>query len=234
MLRIFFLFFEHYLWFSEHDNKGPSNSGDHSAVLMPDKEDSDFDKCDTHSLGSWKDEAETNSYGTNVCSESVLDASPSEVCSNSASIVVETPKVRMSWADMTQEDELEGDGDALGEVARKKTELSRDQREYLRFMNVRRKKDFICLERIDGKFKNILQGLELHTGVFSAVEQKRIVDCVYELEEKGKKGELKGKKCLQLKFYRCSSYLYLLVILILLIIGFYLAEGNDLIVDSAN
>ncbi|XP_057529678.1 RNA demethylase ALKBH9B-like isoform X1 [Amaranthus tricolor] len=202
----------------QHDNKGPSNSGDHSAVLMPDKEDSDFDKCDTHSLGSWKDEAETNSYGTNVCSESVLDASPSEVCSNSASIVVETPKVRMSWADMTQEDELEGDGDALGEAARKKTELSRDQREYLRFMNVRRKKDFICLERIDGKFKNILQGLELHTGVFSAVEQKRIVDCVYELEEKGKKGELKertytaprkwmkGKGRVTIQFGCCYNY----------------------------
>lgn len=67
-----------------------------------------------------------------------------------------------------------------------------DQREYIRFMNVERKKDFICLERVKGKFVNILEGLELHKGIFSAAEQKRVVEHVYMLEEMGRKGELKG------------------------------------------
>jgi len=70
--------------------------------------------------------------------------------------------------------------------------LSREQREHIRYTNVTRKKDFICLERVGQKITNILEGLELHTGVFSAAEQKRIVDFVHELEEKGRRGELAG------------------------------------------
>ncbi|XP_008790040.2 RNA demethylase ALKBH9B-like [Phoenix dactylifera] len=121
----------------------------------------------------------------------------------------ESAKVRMSWADMAQEDELEeeeeearrrsleaGAGEEEGEVERgkgeekKKPELSREQRELIRFRNVGRKKDFICLERVKGKIANILDGLELHTGVFSAAEQKRIVDFIYELQEKGRNHQL--------------------------------------------
>lgn len=135
-----------------------------------------------------------------------------------------SPKVRMSWADMAQEDELEMEAEAEAEdikaqAARdadgvskdegvvnelttkavrtedkeKKTELSREQREYIRFTNVMRKKDFICLERVKEKITNVLEGLELHTGVFSAAEQKRIVDFVHELQEKGRRGQLGGK-----------------------------------------
>ncbi|KAK1359849.1 RNA demethylase ALKBH5 [Heracleum sosnowskyi] len=142
---------------------------------------------------------------------------------------------RMSWADMAQEDELEGDeesevtsrlsfgnsisGDGIAEVkVASKQVLSRDQREYLRFINVERKKDFACFERINTKFVNILDGLELHTGVFSAVEQKRIVDYVYELEEMGRNGKLKvrtytapqkwmrGKGRVTIQFGCCYNY----------------------------
>ncbi|CAA7391346.1 unnamed protein product [Spirodela intermedia] len=130
-----------------------------------------------------------------------------------------SPKVRMSWADMAQEDELEMEAEAedvkaqaaddadevnkdegavdkltaksvVTEDKEKKTELSREQREYIRFTNVMRKKDFICLERVREKITNVLEGLELHTGVFSAAEQKRIVDFVHELQEKGRRGQL--------------------------------------------
>jgi hypothetical protein len=80
----------------------------------------------------------------------------------------------------------------ITKVVGKPTTLPREQREYIRFMNVKRKKDFMCFEKINGKLTNILQGLELHTGIFSAAEQKRIVDYVYAFQEKGKKGELKG------------------------------------------
>ena len=103
----------------------------------------------------------------------------------------------MSWADMAQEeDELADEEEKAREVKEggtKKVELPREQREWIRFKSVVRKKDFICLERVKGKIVNILDGLELHTGVFSAVEQKRIVDFVYELQEKGRKSELGGK-----------------------------------------
>ena len=142
------------------------------------------DNCDAHSLGSWKDGAEVNTS-------------------------VETPSQRICWADMAQEDDEFGEeensnngitvvvGDSndtsdVGTVVAEKPTLPREQREYIRFMNVRRKKDFICFERVNGKLVNILEGLELHTGIFSAAEQKRIVSYVASLQEMGKRGELKG------------------------------------------
>ncbi|PON39183.1 Alpha-ketoglutarate-dependent dioxygenase AlkB-like [Parasponia andersonii] len=179
------------------------------------------DDFDGNSVGSGKDGFETNSLGgwkdgENGSSELVQDASTSEVACESPS--VETPSPRMSWADMAQEDELEEeDGEeekeqeqdhesskrvvnvdaSTGELriskVLEKPQLSREQREYYRFKNVQRKKDFICLERVKGKIVNILNGLELHAGIFSAAEQKRIVEYVYMLEEKGRKKELKGR-----------------------------------------
>ncbi|PSS21354.1 RNA demethylase [Actinidia chinensis var. chinensis] len=220
------------------------------AVLTPDDIDSNEineneDDYDTNSLGSWKDAVDindtedTSSLGmlkgqTNGWSDPISDASTSEALGSSV-VAVASPKVRMSWADMAQEDELEEEeqnegsaqsidrntrsGDGIGAVSvRQKTELSRDQREYIRFSNVKRKKDFICLERVNGKIVNILDGLELHTGVFSAVEQKRIIGFVYELQEKGKKGELKertytapqkwmrGKGRVTIQFGCCYNY----------------------------
>ncbi|WJX16148.1 RNA demethylase alkbh9b [Trifolium repens] len=153
------------------------------------------DNCECHSLGSWKDEVQGNS-------------------------TLEAQSPRMSWADMVQEDDEFGEDEIdqtnnnnnknnnnnnvgvvlgnnnIGEnrvVVSDKATLPREQREYIRFMNVRRKKDFICFERVNGKLVNILEGLELHTGIFSAAEQKRIVDYVATLQEKGRKGELKDR-----------------------------------------
>ncbi|KAJ9564482.1 hypothetical protein OSB04_000448 [Centaurea solstitialis] len=185
------------------------------------------DTEDTNSLGSWKD-------GANGALEHIEESlgnlrieSPEHV---------KSPRPRMSWADMAQE---EMDADEEEEASRQfgsssssqveessggvktttpKPELSRDQRERIRFTNVKRKKDYICLERVGGKFVNILEGLELHTGVFSAVEQKKIVDFVYELQEKGKNGKLKertytapqkwmrGKGRVTIQFGCCYNY----------------------------
>ncbi|GAB4848479.1 RNA demethylase alkbh9b [Ancistrocladus abbreviatus] len=172
-----------------------SNSGENSVALTENDE-----NCDTHSLGSWKDEAEMSSLSSGKDGANGWSDHPP--VANSA------PAARMSWADMAQEDELAAEEDSdgsklsghvnvpteeMGVVERMKTKLSRDQREYIRFMNVKRKKDFICLERVNGKPVNILQGLELHTGVFSAAEQKRIVDFIYDLQEMGQRGELKER-----------------------------------------
>lgn len=169
---------------------------------------------ETNSLGSWKD-------GESGCVEAAVESgangclmSGTNGCSMSDSIGMSAPPAsgggRLSWADMAQEDELGGDeesevmsrlsivnsssGDGIAAVkSASKPVLSRDQREYIRFTSVKRKKDFACFERINMKLVNILDGLELHTGVFSAAEQKRIVDYVYELEEMGKNGKLKGQ-----------------------------------------
>ncbi|CAK9157025.1 unnamed protein product [Ilex paraguariensis] len=208
-----------------------------------DEYDCNQDNCDTNSFGSWKgnadmnDTADTNSLGSwkddaNEWSEPVSEASTSE---RVGSPVPQSPRVRRSWADMAQEDELEEEeekevnrplvnGNILHakastvEKAGPKPELPREQREYIRFNKVKRNKDFICFERINGKFVNILQGLELHCGVFSAVEQKRIVESVYEFQEMGKKGELKertfsapqkwmkGKGRVTIQFGCCYNY----------------------------
>ncbi|KAG6493277.1 hypothetical protein ZIOFF_048256 [Zingiber officinale] len=87
---------------------------------------------------------------------------------------------------------IEGATRIKREIAKKETGLSREQREEIHFRNVVRKKDFICLERVNDKIVNILNVLELHTGVFSTAEQKRIVDLVCEMQEKGKNHELGG------------------------------------------
>ncbi|KAK9165205.1 hypothetical protein Scep_000396 [Stephania cephalantha] len=178
--------------------------------------------CDTNSLGSWKE-------GANEWSEARVSSSGA----TSGVTTGDTSSVRMSWADMAQEDdELEAeeeeelskqcvDDESSFIKSRReaqKTELSREKREYIRFMNVQRKKDFICLERVHGKLVNILEGLELHTGVFSAAEQKRIVNSVYELQEKGRNGEfrertysapqkwMRGKGRVTIQFGCCYNY----------------------------
>lgn len=186
----------------------PVNPDENSSDLTPktpelqgasDNGEDNYNDEDSNSLGSWKD-------GVHGISESDPEASSSGLASKSPS--VETQSSRMSWADMAQEDELEEEEErelskrvvnvnaATGELRITKPTLSREQREYIRFMNVKRQKDFICLERVNGKFANILEGLELHTGIFSAAEQKRIVDFVYSLQEMDKKGELKGQSLL--------------------------------------
>ncbi|XP_038988684.1 RNA demethylase ALKBH9B-like [Phoenix dactylifera] len=93
-----------------------------------------------------------------------------------------------------------------------------DQREAIRFSMVGRKKDFKHMERVDGRWINVLEGLELHTGVFSAAEQKRIVACVYDVQEKGRNRQLRrrtyseprkwmrGKGRVTIQFGCCYNY----------------------------
>ncbi|KAI3845555.1 hypothetical protein MKX03_019704 [Papaver bracteatum] len=72
----------------------------------------------------------------------------------------------------------------LGAVgSAEKAESNEDEKMYKRFMNVKRKKDFVCMEKVDGEIVNILKGVELHTNVFDSKEQSNIVDLVHELEK---------------------------------------------------
>ncbi|XP_031095929.1 RNA demethylase ALKBH9B-like isoform X1 [Ipomoea triloba] len=188
------------------------------------KDGADFnDTVDTHSLGSWKDEADGSPEPVSEVSiQGNSTGSWKDGPSRSSGRALMREKfgtpvlagrrggVKMSWADMAQEDEPEvgeetvsslqldnGSGlsweGASEDESKPKSKLSREQREYIRFSNVKRKKDFICLERINGKIVNILDGLEIHTGVFSAAEQIRIVDYVETLKEMGKNGQLKDR-----------------------------------------
>lgn len=65
--------------------------------------------------------------------------------------------------------------------------------EDLGFANVGRKNNFVHMERVNGKNVNVLQGLELHTRVFNAEEQKKIVESVYEFQRMGQRGRLREK-----------------------------------------
>ncbi|KAK2966651.1 hypothetical protein RJ640_002349 [Escallonia rubra] len=68
-----------------------------------------------------------------------------------------------------------------------------DQDEHIRYAQIGRKKNFSHMEKIKGKATNVLQGLELHTGVFDAKQQKEIVECVYNLQRMGQKGQLRAR-----------------------------------------
>ncbi|KAL2532435.1 2-oxoglutarate (2OG) and Fe(II)-dependent oxygenase superfamily protein [Abeliophyllum distichum] len=170
------------------------------------------DNADTYSLGSWKDEADG-------LSEPTADASSNGETSNLLAPLASSKRMSLmqgeengssTFVNVHEETTLE--------EAKPKAGLSREQREYIRFCNVRRKKNFICFERVNGKFVNIVDGLELHTGVFSAAEQHRIVKYVEKLQEMGSNGKLKertysapqkwmrGKGRITLQFGCCYNY----------------------------
>jgi hypothetical protein len=67
-----------------------------------------------------------------------------------------------------------------------------EQKELIRYSEVHCKNDFTYIERLNGKDINLLEGLELHTGVFNLTEQKEIVDYIYRLQRLGQEGRLRG------------------------------------------
>ncbi|WCJ18294.1 oxidoreductase 2OG-Fe(II) oxygenase family protein [Euphorbia peplus] len=96
--------------------------------------------------------------------------------------------------------------------------LQEEQKEQIRFSSVGRKKNFSCVERVNGKSTNVLEGLELHTKVFNSEEQKKIVECVYDLQNVARKGQLRertysepkkwmrGKGRITMQFGCCYNY----------------------------
>ncbi|KAJ6398346.1 hypothetical protein OIU77_019196 [Salix suchowensis] len=220
--------------------QGEDKSGDSPTldinVESPNENRGSDGNCDNNSVGSLKEDDDTNSLGS--WKDGISGWSELPVSEASISGVHSEGRSGMSWADMAQQDELVKEeeqeqqelndrvvnvNDSTGglritKFVGKPATLPREKSECIRFMNVKRKKDFMCFEKVNGKVTNILQGLELHTGIFSAAEQKRIVDYVYTLQEKGKKGELKestysapqkrmrGKECVTLQFGCCYNY----------------------------
>ncbi|KAL6994975.1 mRNA N(6)-methyladenine demethylase [Sarracenia purpurea var. burkii] len=97
---------------------------------------------------------------------------------------------RQSFSHSISEISLNGGLGGVSSLAR--NGLSEEQ-EHIRFAQIGRKKDFSHIERIDGRATNVLQGLELHTQVFNAEEQKEIVDFVYSLQRMGQNGRLRAR-----------------------------------------
>ncbi|XP_028244316.1 RNA demethylase ALKBH9B-like isoform X3 [Glycine soja] len=71
--------------------------------------------------------------------------------------------------------------------------LSEEEKEQIRYSQVHCKKDFTFVERVNRRYVNVLRGLELHTGVFNAVEQRKIVEWIYRLQWRGQQGKLKDR-----------------------------------------
>uniref|UniRef100_A0A7N0RG27 Fe2OG dioxygenase domain-containing protein n=1 Tax=Kalanchoe fedtschenkoi TaxID=63787 RepID=A0A7N0RG27_KALFE len=92
------------------------------------------------------------------------------------------------------------------------------QKERIRLSKVGRKKDFCHRERIDGRLINLVEGLELHTNVFNAEEQRKIVACVTSYQKLGQKNQLlartyseprkwmRGKGRATIQFGCCYNY----------------------------
>ncbi|KAJ7968074.1 oxidoreductase, 2OG-Fe(II) oxygenase family protein [Quillaja saponaria] len=83
--------------------------------------------------------------------------------------------------------------DGLSGASRVDNSLPEEEKEHIRYSQVGRKKDFVYFENVRGTSTNVLQGLELHTRVFNAKEQKNIVEYVYSLQRLGQKGHLRGR-----------------------------------------
>lgn len=93
-----------------------------------------------------------------------------------------------------------------------------EEDELQRFSKVGRKKNFVHYERVNGKEVNLVQGLELHTGVFSPEEQRKVVESVYNFQSMGRKGQLmartyseprkwmRGKGRITIQFGCCYNY----------------------------
>jgi len=97
-------------------------------------------------------------------------------------------------------------------------QLSVAEREQRRLLGLKARKDFMCMERVDGRLLNVVEGLELHMGVFSAAEQTRLVNMVYDFQTKGRQQQLRertyseprkwmrGKGRITIQFGCCYNY----------------------------
>lgn len=70
--------------------------------------------------------------------------------------------------------------------------LLEEEKERIRLSKVGKKKDFCHRERVDGRFVNIVEGIELYTNVFNTEEQKKIVASVSSYQKLGQKNQLLG------------------------------------------
>ncbi|CAH9082120.1 unnamed protein product [Cuscuta europaea] len=118
----------------------------------------------------------------------VSDSSSSPMSVNSKPKPASDPNISNPNIDITLDDGLSNREASVDDKG-----LSEEQKEHIRFSQVKRKKDFLHYERIEGKRVNVLQGLELHCQVFNAAEQTKIVESVYKFQRMGQQGKLRER-----------------------------------------
>lgn len=155
---------------------------------------------------SGQQESSSWSSGRVMEREYVAESSPSSVTSKHASIGNSSSSQASPDVGLSKALSAAGNG------------LSENQKEQLRISQIRRKKDFVYSEKVNGRMTNVVQGLELHIGVFNPEEQKTIVECVYDLQRMGQKGQLRertyteprkwmrGKGRVTIQFGCCYNY----------------------------
>lgn len=161
-----------------------------------------------------KNGSETSSWGPIRTPESVSSVGRKEAVSSSSPVSVSS---KPHLSDYSKVEILLNDG-LGGNSSVIDTGLSEEEKEQIRLSQIGRKKDFVHIERIDGRTMNVIQGLELHTRVFNSEEQKKIVECVYNLQRMGQKGMLRertysepkkwmrGKGRVTIQFGCCYNY----------------------------
>ncbi|KAH0460230.1 hypothetical protein IEQ34_010893 [Dendrobium chrysotoxum] len=118
-------------------------------------------------------------------------------------------KRKMNTEEFLEEEEFDSNAN--------NTKLSIEDRKQV-FKRFYMKKDYVCLDRINRRIVNILDGLQLHIGVFNSMEQKKIVQFIYELQNRGRNNELeehtysepnkwmRGKGRVTIQFGCCYNY----------------------------
>nr|GMD08879.1 RNA demethylase ALKBH5-like [Ipomoea batatas] len=127
---------------------------------------------------------------------SISFPSDNEAASDSSekATVVHAPRIAPAYLNRLKK--MVSDAASPAPVNRKHSPASsrlseEEKKEQIKFGQVKRKKDFVHYERVGGKKVNVVQGLELHTGIFDGEEQMKIVECIYEYQQLGQKGQLR-------------------------------------------
>ncbi|KAL6007638.1 hypothetical protein ACLOJK_033138 [Asimina triloba] len=177
------------------------------------------EKSSTSSINSCEDNSQGNSNGTPYSNLSTMwrhnHNLPTTSSQHSVSKHSQHSLSKQSCGDDFTA--ISAEGNALAHDSNG-FDLSKEEGEWIRFSQVGRKRDFALIERINGKPVDVLKGLELHTHVFNDIEQKKIVDYIYNLQQMGQKGLLRertyseprkwmrGKGRVTIQFGCCYNY----------------------------
>jgi hypothetical protein len=119
-----------------------------------------------------------------------LCAGKSPVADRISEVTARNAAQAVSESDVPQGSEDSGSVEGVTTPSRQLNVAEREQR---RLLGLKVRKDFMCMEQVDGRHLNVVEGLELHMGVFSAAEQTRLVNMVYDFQTKGRQQQLQGK-----------------------------------------
>ncbi|KAL8143341.1 hypothetical protein V2J09_016373 [Rumex salicifolius] len=158
-----------------------------------------------------------DSISGTVVVQSSIEAKASTTSSSTSPLQSTSTSGRGSWGHPLRKNS-DSATSSPASVIRSSNQIVGDETELARVKQVARKKNLVYYENVGGRKVNVLQGLELHTGVFNTQEQADIVKSVYNLQEMGRNGRLRdrtysepkkwmrGKGRVTLQFGCCYNY----------------------------